>query len=148
MKWNIARALKEKTRIVSKINIIDSLIKEENSIEEGNSRSCDIIEKVSQRMELMEYLIKLKTAISVANAGIADKLNRMAELKGLLIFYKSLNCREGQFVNRYDSNSDKTIITAVIHKQDAAKKVEEIQIEIDKLQDEIDDFNAITLIEV
>lgn len=148
MKWNIARALKEKTRIINKINVIDALIKEENSMEEGIERSCDIRSSIEQKMQLMNFLICLKSKIAIANAGIADKLNRLSELKGLIGFYRSLNCREGSFSNRYDGNGEKTIITAIISKKEVTQKVEEIQAEIDKLQDEIDDFNATTLIEV
>lgn len=148
MKMNIARALKEKTRTINKISIIDNLISEENSIDNGSVRSFDLNEKMAERIALTNFLISLKSKIVMANAEIADKLNMMSEFKSLISFYKSINCKEGAFANRYDSSGEKTVFSVIFSKKEIASRIEETQAKINQLQDEIDDFNASKIIDI
>ena len=64
---SIARALKEKSRLIGRINILTDVINHQNSLAEGSTRSIDLQDAYRQVKELSESLIKIKAAIARGN---------------------------------------------------------------------------------
>jgi hypothetical protein len=102
-------------------------------------------------------LAAFKGAIASANAGVLSndrgiytKLNLQAELRGLIAFIKGLNTKEGEEVERvgFMSRDDavRTVYIATITRDEVDRLVVAYQVEIERLQDEIDEFNATTRI--
>ena len=143
MKITLAKAFKERSRLNRKIQDILGLIRDENSIAEGGVRSIDVREKFSEFKDLGTKMIALKQAIGRANAGIADRLVEIVELKEIRSKLLAIPTNEG----RQRTFPEEHILVAEIKKAEILAEAEELQGRIDKLQDEIDDFNARTHIE-
>jgi hypothetical protein len=96
----------------------------------------------------MDELISLKAKIQKATAPIAEKLIELAELKGEISFYQSLNTKSG-IVERDNWDNDKVVTEEwkAYFDQDAVDDIlRTIQTKIENLQDEIDEYNASTSI--
>jgi hypothetical protein len=153
MKFNISRALKEKNRISGKIAKLQKQVEEFNTYEEGKVLDFSSVELLKQLQEEWAHLINLKIKIATANIGIADKLIELTEAKAELAFWNQFRnsgpsvedsekseYRAGQWgaipIKKYSSITSKEIL-------DHRDRVQKL---IENLQDEIDDYNAQTLI--
>ena len=146
MKISLVRAFKERARLDRKITMALKLISEENSLIQGGVRSVDIRKKYQEFHDLTNKLLKLKQAISQANAGISDKLVELAEVKHLLSRVREIPVKEGKQSDDYSSLNAR-IYTSEIKKGEITSEMEALQQRINALQDEIDEFNARTRIE-
>jgi len=161
-KISIARALKEKSRLVGEINRIRQLIITENikrvniQVPEGKAfgglteedikrvRAVDVTELEAQWKALEEKLITLKTAIVKANAEAAETLVRLQEAKSHLAQVGQIGYREG-IVQQYDGI---TVVDHSVLKQAYVLAEQKAYTDlVNKLQDDIDDFNARTFID-
>ena len=143
MKITLAKAFKERSRLNRKIHDALELVRDENSIVEGGVRSIDVRRKFAEVKALGTKMILLKQAIDRANAGIADKLVEIVELKELRSRLLAIPTGDG----RQKTFPEEYVLTAEIKKAELLAEAEELQNRIDELQDEIDDFNARTRIE-
>jgi predicted ribosome quality control (RQC) complex YloA/Tae2 family protein len=141
---NISQALKEKSRIIRDVSRErDRLFKWNISID-GTTVPYDALECYENWLKLKEDLIQLKSKIQKANTGIMDKIFRLSELKDTIEHLKKLKCIEGELVTENYSNT--TIERSRISILDRDQTVQEIEKEIDKIQNEIELYNHITLI--
>ena len=146
-KITLIRAFKERSRIIRQIDLISRQIREENSIIEGGQRSIDVRQSYAEYTRLYCKLITLKKAISSANNGIIEKLVELAEIKSFCRQLKLISAQDGkQEIRGYDE-SEVRVMTAELKKAEIAAEAEALQARMDALQDEIDEFNARTLIE-
>ena len=163
MKMSIARALKERKRIIGEMNTLWNRINQNNLVQknikvvDGNftkptkeelatARKQDPKALMENWLTLRERLIALKVTLHSANTGIAEKLARLSELKSEL---KQIECMSAysdsveyasmDFVRIYDVIFDAKWQTDVT---DALRK------DINTLQDEIDEYNATHFIEI
>ena len=84
----------------------------------------------------------------MANAPVYGKIFRMSELKSQLSNLKPLDCLEGKYSDRYgrmsgDAPIIKTVQIGILERDQMISSIEE---EIEKLQEELDEHNAITSI--
>ncbi|MBQ9337965.1 MAG: hypothetical protein IJS14_11790 [Lentisphaeria bacterium] len=145
-KITLVRAFKERTRIVRQMQKAIQLLKEENSVIEGGVRSIEIRQTYAEYTRLCAKLIELKKAISRANAGIVDRLVELAEIKGICQQINYIPVKEGKQEARYEE-SESQVFVADLKKAEIAAEREALHARMDALQDEIDEFNARTLIE-
>ena len=80
----LARALKEKSRLVTKLTDLRRLIGEYNSVDAGSRRPVAVPDVIEKAKVVEENLIRIKVALAEANVGIARQLNEMMLLRGLL----------------------------------------------------------------
>jgi len=146
-KISLIRAFKERSRIIRQIDLISRQIREENSIIEGGLRSIDVRQSYAEYTRLYCKLITLKKAISGANNGIIEKLVELAEIKSFCRQLKLISAQDGKQETRGYDESEVRVMTAEIKKAEIAAEMEALQTRMDVLQDEIDEFNARTLIE-
>lgn len=146
----LSKALKEKNRLAGEINRLKQLIQRENSRNVKSSSTVDVGKLWTEMVEATEKLITLKTAIFKANAGIYDKIVRMAELKGRVGWVQTLNTNnETKEEIIYGTSTIRvTEFKAYKTQEDVDNMVKELQDEISKLQDDLDDYNATVTIEV
>jgi hypothetical protein len=151
-KVNLARLLKIKNRIASEITRKNEQIVQHNvftAVDASETPKINIDLFVCEVQALTEDLITVKSLISRANNKIVDKIYRMSELKGSLAFYKKLNCREGKGSSFSYSLKDEVEYTiAQIKEEDKNNKIESLISEINRLQDELDEFNATHRVEI
>lgn len=138
---NIAKALKEKKKISREIGKLKELISNNNSYTLPNVPKFDVLKLEQDLMVKTTELIELKDKVAKANVSINEKIYEMAELKGLVNFYKCINTRE---CITYDINRNETVTKATFGEIYVNKMVTNLEEEIQKLQDDIDYFNQTT----
>ena len=145
MKISLAKALKTKNTLVGKINELKSIIMQNNSKAEGHSFTLDLGEIHKELVEKSAQLVDLKTKIGVANIGIVGKVTQMAELKTMAAWYKGLPTKEG----KYTEYGEEPISYTCVFKQATLRVFYlELESQIEALQDQIDDYNATTFIDL
>ena len=144
----IARALKEKNRVAGRLAKTRGLIGEENSRDKSVPRGIDVAEMYAQAKELRDRLIAIKSAIAEANKPIVSKIIELDEVKSEIAFLNGLNVKEGKFVTTNYGSRIESDVDAVIRKQQVMEEVSALQARADRLQDELDEFNATTKIEI
>lgn len=142
---NISKALKQKSRLVKEINQKWEIVTKQNSVISGNKRNFDVSLIFKEITDLTNQLVSLKEKIHLANAPVYSKIFKMSELKNMLKLVKSIDTKEGVVESRYGQITN--IYEVQISELEKAKIIDELNKEIDKLQDELDYFNAITQIE-
>ena len=142
----IARALKEKNRIAGRLAKARELVGEENSRDKSVPRGVDVAEMYAQAKELRDRLIAIKSAIAEANKPIVSKIIELDEVKSEIAFLNGLNVKEGNFVTTNYGSRIESEIDAVIRKQQVLDEIAVLQARADRLQDELDEFNATTKI--
>jgi peptidoglycan hydrolase CwlO-like protein len=153
----ISKALKVKNRLAQRINNNRKIILHQNSVDSINFKTEDdkqnhtskIKDLFDSNYKLRKEIIKIKAGIRAANAGIASQLSEIEELKSEIAFYNSFgNIQDGDIrVDSYDSNYIKTMI-AYVNNDSKEEIILDLQERIEKLQDEIDEYNAKTHIEI
>ena len=150
----LAKALKEKNRIAGEINQLNAKIQRENSRLETSKSTVNVSDLITERANLAQTLIGLKTEITTANVGIYNALARMEEAKAEMQLIQLLNTNEmdeqsvqrdhatGQYVNVVVKR------TAHINEERKDAILKALRKQIAALQDEVDNYNAITKISV
>ena len=141
----VKQALKYKKKLASKMNQEFSKVQMYNSVEEGSARVYDVVESMRNWLTMSEELVELKTKLHLANAPVYGKIFRMSELKSQLSNLKQLDCVDGKHFDRYGRGEAivKTAKISVLEKDQMVLKIEE---EIERLQEELDEYNATTSI--
>ncbi len=145
---NLSKSLKVKNSLVGKLNQYKQILLRENSRRNDNASKVNPAQIYDEMLYVSEKLGRLKAAIAKANIGIYDKIERMAELKDRITYLQSLQTREGEeIVLGY--NQEKLVYqwTTFINNEKRDKLVQEIQLEIEKYQDSIDEYNILTKID-
>lgn len=146
MKQTLARALKERSRLAGRIKHNFQLLDRENSRISGSPRSFDVRAIYAESRELMEKLIAIKQRIAAANAPIAGKLVEMDELKSMISYLKGLDTTSE--IKKEGYNGEAVLYEAVISAAETDAAAEELQKRVEDLQDELDEFNATTKIDL
>lgn len=138
----VKQALKEKNKLATEIKSLYDIARNHNSIEVGNPRRYSVKESLERAKELTKQLVELKAKIHKANAPVYDKIFMMAELKMSAKYIKLMGCEEGKVSERYGSTVSVKEVEIDILQRDTM--VKSIELEIEKLQEELDYHNATT----
>lgn len=145
----LAKALKEKNRLVGEINRLKVLINRENSRDVKSTSKVDVESLFSQLDAATKSLIAIKTAIFKANVGIYEKIVTLGELKTRIEWIKTILTRDG--IEVYSQIRDAVItkeFKAYKTQEDIDNEIASLQIEIDKIQDAVDEYNATVSVEI
>jgi len=148
----LTKALKFKNRLVGEINKLEEVLQRENSRRNDNPSKVDCKEVYTQIVSKVNDLINLKSAICAANAGAAvgggiyGKIEETKELKSFINFLNGLPKREGEELTLIGANREKLSYqwTAFLNQEKVDVEVLVTQEKINKLQDEVDEYNAVT----
>lgn len=164
MKMSIARALKEKKRIIGEMNTLRGRINNSNVVQMtirvvdgkydkpteedfAKRRHVNPSKCMEEWYVLREKLIALKTALHNANCGVAEKLARLSEMKAELQLIESMSAYssvEECFINE----NTVRVIDVVFDVEWITKRQDELRKEINETQDAIDEYNATHYIDV
>jgi hypothetical protein len=152
MKVKLFKALKIKNRLASELQKEKSIAQRENSWDTSRPSVLDH-DKVWNNIDcLTEKLIAVKTAIAKANIGIYHNIETMSELKGQISELRALDVKRGAYKESSGGWGDKTTVERHFQCYLGQGRVDEItsslQSRIDSLQDEIDEYNATTDVEI
>jgi len=153
----LSHALKHKNRLAGEVTRLREIVQRENSRKETQPARADVRVAFDESVTRSRELAGFKGALAAANAGVTGldhgiygKLNLQAELRGLLAFIKTLNTKEGEEVEQVGflsrDEATRTVYVAVITRDEVDRLTVTYQTEIERLQDEIDEFNATTRI--
>lgn len=151
-KINLARALKEKKRIIARINEIVEWMKSENVRFKDETPNVNLKEKYNDLCELKGQLVELKEKIAKANAesGVTRLVYEMEEFKAELAMWNRVNTDTTPVRER--SCEDNTVTlrerTAFFDFKEVEEKKNCLRKKIENSQDRIDDLNATTFIEL
>ena len=148
MKITIARALKLKNRLQSRIRTLAGDMEHYNSVVLGGSKEIDVKTALADYDRLVADLVVLKTAIFAANAPVYSQILSLAELKSKISVLQKLNTDHGKVVETYRfSSSDGPIeYEATFRKGEVDQMVRNLENEIDRVQEELDGHNHKNLI--
>lgn len=146
----LSRALKEKNRLASEVKRLLVILIRENSRRNDNESKINAEEIYNEYISTRDKLIKIKSAIAKANINIYEKISRMEELKSTMTSLDMISTRVGEeIVQSYgDTENLKYIWTSFIDNEKRDNLKIEIQIELNKLQDTIDDYNSSTEVNI
>lgn len=149
---NLHKALKIKNRLAGELSRLRGIAQRENSKKEGTCK-VDMPDLYRQIQDVWEKLIEIKTRLAEANIGIYRSLETMAELKTSMAHLNNLNVSEGEEKEHVGLFEQKNGVQPKVYKIIAYKNQEIVdqdlkacQLEINRLQDEVDDYNAKTTI--
>ena len=138
----LAQALKEKNRLASSIKELTDIIKTNNLNSKEASCVVDLVKVHKELLDATSKLIDIKAKIHIANAPVAHQIYELSETKSVIALYKAIPSKEGR--SRFSSDD----IQIAQFKTDTLLEMSKtVQSRIDALQDELDTFNAKTLIE-
>jgi len=142
---NLHQALKQKNKLVGDLGKVNTQIANSTRWIEGNAPAYRLEDLMLKRASIRNELIRLKLEISKATQPILGKIFELAETKSLIQMYKNMNLSKGFEADGYRSTTLIKYDTAISEvKRDEI--VTEMEEDVMKLQDEIDEFNAITKI--
>lgn len=140
---NLTKALKHKKKLVKQIDEMFIRFSKFNSVEKG-SIGYDPEQAYTQWVELTNTLIDLKTKIHIANVGIADKIFKLGELKNMASKIRNVSTQEGTVKDRYTDVTSEYVTHMNLFAKDI--RVKELEEQIETLQEEIEAYNALTMI--
>ena len=141
---NLAKALKQKNRLIQTINELQSEVQRSNSYREDGVRKIDTHKSMEDLAAATEKLIKLKIAIFIASTPMRENILRLGELKSRIQFLKGINTQEG-YVDNYEGKTLYSVEYDINYIKNEVKTCESL---IDELQEELDKFNHMTEIEI
>jgi len=142
---NLKQALKRKNRLVGLIAEEYIKVSQYNSVDDVNQRPYSVKEALQNWLKLTDELIELKSKIQIANNKVNDKIFRLSELKTQVKQLKKLDCTSGLYYSKW---SDDKVVTKVaeIEVVERDNMVKEMEAQIEKIQDELDEWNHQTLL--
>lgn len=143
----IRKALQIKNRLAGEVAQLGKLIQANNSHRDGQSK-FDVGTLLVKRRDTVLKLVAVKTALALANVKIYERLARMAELKNEITLYRNLNTTEGEEYIGYGETSKTVKIVAIVTAVNVETYVNTLNLEIEKIQDEVDYFNSTTEITI
>jgi hypothetical protein len=150
---SLAKALKIKNRLVGELSNLQSVARQHNALptESREEKSVNLEEIWNDIQTTSNRIVELKSKIAVATAPITPLLVDLAETKSTITFIESLPIKEGKEDTQIGYGINSSLKTVVWHSYiDEAKKnrlLKENKNRIDLLQDQIDEFNAVTKID-
>lgn len=146
IKISLAKALKVKKRLTTRLATVENYIINYNSVIKEQREQYDIDAAIAERNALKMAIINIKNMINKENVIIQPILNRYNERKSDIAFYERLPVTEGS--SRHHYQNTEVVYIAAINEKEVRKLVRRTEKELDSLQDEIDAFNNATKLEV
>jgi hypothetical protein len=143
----LAKALKIKNRQTASLATLQRKVSANNSYLVGSEPDFDSKAAYEELQEAIDRLVETKSKINEANAPIQPVIYRMAELKGLVKFVRSLNTHRGKVLTGFTGETPLEY-AATIDAIFVESEIERIEREIDDLQDRLDAHNAQVRIEL
>jgi hypothetical protein len=141
----VAQALKHKNRLAQQISRLNEDIKASNSIVvDGVADLKDSVqEALVRRDSMVNELIAVKVAISVATEPVRRRIYELSELKAKIALLRGMSTKAGAVVDRY-SRGESVTYMAQLKKFEVDDMVGVLEAEIDAIQEELDKFNHTT----
>ena len=141
---NINQALKQKNLLAGRLVVLKERMFKNSRWLKGNKPNYVLSEVRREYILVSEELIKLKTKLSFASQPILPKILKMGELKSYIVIMKNLDVSSGIETERYATAAHEYESAISVKARD--EMIEETERQVSELQDEIDKFNATTVV--
>jgi hypothetical protein len=145
---SLARALKEKAKLVGNITMLELRLETNNSHNKLNTPDYNAAEVLNELVAAKKSLVALKTKIATANAPIAGHIFEMAELKGLVSTLRGLNTTQGTHSAGRYGREEVAEFSATISRKKADEEITKLEGRIQDIQEILDTHNATVKITV
>ena len=145
MKVTLAKALKERSRLAGRLKRNFEILSQENSKISGSIRSFDLKALMAETMQMHAAIIRLKQIIAETNAPIAGRLAEMDEIKSIITQLNKIDVTEGIQARSYGETAT---FDVVFPRAEILRYVETMQKRGEAIQDELDEFNVKTKVEL
>jgi len=158
----LAKALKLKNRLAGEITRLKGIIQTRNVVESGHEKIYDVQYIVETGLpKVIKNLVSVKTGIALANAKEAHgsvefyqttpywKIFMISEIRGLIDALRKMDTKNGK-VSEYRGMGAEVIsveYVGLVKQQDVDRIVLAYEKDIDRMQDELDAYNATVDIE-
>lgn len=139
----LARTLKLKSRLAGRLAKLDSDFENYNSLPSGTDRP-DIKALYAERQRIVERVVDLKVALNAANQPVQRTIFELGEAKSLIALLAKTTTKHGKIIEGYHGNEVDYL--AVFRKGDVDREVRQLEIRVDRLQEQLDAFNHRTTI--
>jgi hypothetical protein len=140
-KMTIKKALREKNKLVKRINEVKKIIVQCNQTNEENNFKYDTRALLEELHRLKEELVTLKTSLSFSVASKRHLIYWLSEYKDLLDMLEKVPTDEG--VAPVSTYSEQTMrVKSNLKQIDLDDLKRETEEKIESIQDELDVFNA------
>jgi hypothetical protein len=140
----ISQALKLKNKKINSINKLAEIIQSWNSVERDTERPYNVCETLEKYVAEQDELVKLKTAIHKASDPVRNLIFRQSELKTRINFLRSIDTTNGTKRGLY--NSSEYVSVAEIKINEINEMIDALELEIENIQMQLDDFNHKNLV--
>lgn len=142
----LAKIMKVKNRLAGRLAETTQEISYNNSVLLEQQGQVNVEALVALRDSIANALVALKSLHYKANFEVQEKIYLLGEKKAEIGLYKGLSTRCGKERHDYQNTTVEYVVSI---NNDAKKvKIKQLEVEIDKLQDEIDEFNTVKKVEV
>lgn len=148
---SLAKALKEKNKLVHEMNKAFQRVQSNNSFikENKDNVNYDSKKELDNFLNLKTQLVNLKTKISLANAPIQSLIYSLSEHKATINNLNSISTNKGQVIGgRFSDVEGKVEYDAIITKLEIDTMISDYEKKVEDIQDQIDTFNHVTQIEI
>lgn len=139
----LARALKLKNRLAGRLAKLDRDFETYNSVLAGADR-LDMRALYAERSKLAALLIELKVVLNATNQPVQRTIFQLGELKSLVALLTRTSTKHGTVVEGYQGTEVEYV--AQFRKADVDREVRRLEVDIDRLQEQLDAFNHRTTI--
>lgn len=139
----VAQGLKEIVRLNEKLVKLRGQVERYNCVEVGTRRPLSVSDCYAKAEALERGLIAVKGAVTAANGPVARQLAEMLLLRGKIQFVNHLKTEVPTSYGQRSDNLDVVVTFKDVERIDA-----ELTDRLNALQDEVDEFNNSTRIEV
>lgn len=143
---SLKQALKLKNLLISEIAELYNLIRNNNQVISGNSRDYSPSELILMLDSKILHLTSLKSKIQKANYPVLEKIYMLSELKNKIQSFKSIPVEQGKIRNSYRGDVEPEIMEVELGSKQIRELIKGYEAEVLNIQDELDTFNAITMI--
>jgi peptidoglycan hydrolase CwlO-like protein len=140
----LSKALKHKNKLVKEIQDLKYKISSHIVVEEGNERPYDVHALAAELNSKKKELVQLKVNIQTKNVNLLEKLYTLSELKDTLVWMKGIPTGTNLVSEYRNGEYIKVKKISAFSVKETDELVTAIQTQIEKLQDEIDEYNATT----
>lgn len=142
----IAAAMKKVSRIGGELKVLKERMAECLTTIDENEYPDVFSSLLEKYDEKSKDLVRLKVAVMTANiqGQKFETILKLGELKSKIEFLRNLDPKQGFHVNRVFDSSSAVKYKSQITLSEKNDMIEKCQEEINKLTDELDEFNAVT----
>jgi len=150
MKVKLYKLIKIKKGLLGEISTVKKKIQDYNTVILPGSHPYDINELMDKYDTLIKQIVNVKKVLFENTMPIYPKIFEISELKSKILFLNKLSTKNGKISEKraYTHTIDINEYKSIIGQNEKDQMIMDLNKKITKLQDEIDEYNYSTIVEI